>query len=68
MISTIFINNQKVDLDLLPFVFRIKSTMKIDKETLLDINKIYNILYKIFNIKNIKKVLKMIMKIDKLAI
>ena len=69
-----YINNQKVDLDLLPFVFRfsMNDEKMLDKETsLLDIKtKFITFWYKNFsNVKNIKKSLKnIITKIDKLAI
>jgi DNA-directed RNA polymerase II subunit RPB1 len=69
-----FINNQKIDLDLLPFVFRItvNDEKMLDKETsLLDIKtKFITYWYKNFsNVKTIKKNLKnIITKIDKLAI
>ena len=68
-----YINNQKVELDLLPFVFRfnMNDEKMLDKETsLLDIKQ--NLLLigtKLSNVKTIKKSLKNIVtKIDKLAI
>ena len=69
-----FINNQKVELDQLPFVFRftMNDEKMLDKETsLLDIKtKFITFWYKNFsNVKTIKKNLKnIITKIDKLAI
>ena len=68
-----FINNQKADMNSLPFVFRFKMNIEklMDKETsLLDIKtKFITYWYKNFNIKTLKKKLKnIIVTIEKLAI
>jgi len=68
-----FINNQKTEVDTLPFVFRFKMNIEklMDKETtLLDIKtKFITYWYRNFNIKTLKKKLKdIIVNIDKLAI
>ena len=74
VLNPFFINNQKVDLDLLPFVFRftLNDEKMLDKETsLLDIKtKFISYWYNKFsNVKTIKKSLKnIIAKIENLAI